>query len=257
MIHDVDETLRELVNREILNGSGSKVDISFEAPTSEWASKRQGPVLNLYLYDIREDMHRRRVQFEEIRNEQGRVIDRKMPPRKFRLSYLLTAWTARPEDEHRLLSAALACFTSFDAFPEEVLQGALSDLGEHLRVTVSLPPGDDRGLSDVWLGLGGEMKPSLDIVVTTPIPAQTARELWIGPEVTEEPRISVAVPDGEAEVASGRTRGKRDEDSGEAEHGEAETPAASEIEEAFQGGRRGTEEGRRFMIRTLPRSGRD
>jgi hypothetical protein len=91
------------VRRDVLNGAN--VDISFEAPSKEWSTRRSGPALNLYLYDIHEDLQRRGVQFEEIRNERGLVVERRPPPREFKLSYLVTAWTQRPEDEHRLLSA--------------------------------------------------------------------------------------------------------------------------------------------------------
>lgn len=244
MINDVDETLRELVDREVLNGGSSKVDVAFDAPTAEWAARRQGPAVNLYLYDIREDLERRRVAYEEVRNDQGRVVRRAMPPRKFQLSYLLTVWTARPEDEHRLLSAALACFLSFDAFPTDALRGTLADLDDDVRVTVAVPPADERGLSDIWLGLGGELKPSLDVVVTAPMPARTARELWIGPEVVEQPRISLAVPDGTPEQATPRPQpdAPPPDDAGD-----------DEAAEAFQGGKPDTAEGRHFTIRSLPR----
>ena len=44
MNHDVDESLRELARRDVLNGAG--VDISFDAPTKEWSSRRNSPALN-------------------------------------------------------------------------------------------------------------------------------------------------------------------------------------------------------------------
>ena len=73
MIELFDETLRELVRREALNGS--QVEIAFDAPTKEWAARRNAPAVNLYLYDIRDDLARREVQFEEIRDEDGRVVE--------------------------------------------------------------------------------------------------------------------------------------------------------------------------------------
>src|SRR5437588_2823560 len=117
MIQDVDESLRALVKRDALNGS--KADVAFDAPTKEWSSRRNVPTVDLYLYDIREDMHRREVMWQAIRNrETGFVTDRRPPPRYYKLSYLVTAWTQRPEDEHRLLSALLACFIRHDLLPE-------------------------------------------------------------------------------------------------------------------------------------------
>ena len=57
MIQDIDESLRALVKREALEGNG--VDVAFDAPTKEWVSRRNAPTVDLYLYDIREDLSRR------------------------------------------------------------------------------------------------------------------------------------------------------------------------------------------------------
>ncbi len=196
MIHDVDESLRELVRRDVLNGSN--VEIAFDAPSREWAARRKGPTLNLYLYDIVEDLQRREINFEEVRDGRGRIVERRMPPRQFRLSYLVTAWTQRPEDEHRLLSAVLACFLRSDALPPETLQGSLSDQATPVRVTVGLPLPKDRQLSDIWSALGGELKASLDLVVLAPF--VPAREQEVGPLVLEQPRVTAVSPDGSRET---------------------------------------------------------
>ena len=187
MIQDVDESLKELVRRDAVDGSN--VEIAFDAPTTDWASRRTGPTVNLYLYDIQEDLERRAVQFEEIRNEQGMIVERRMLPRKFRLSYLTTAWTQRPDDEHRLLGALLACFLRSDALPEDVLRGAVRDAGEPIRVTIGLPLPKDRQLSDIWSALGGELKPALNLVVTAPFDPK--RLLPVGPLVTGGPQITL------------------------------------------------------------------
>jgi hypothetical protein len=36
-------------------------------------------------------------------------------------------------------------------------------------MTVALPPPEDRAFADVWTALGGELKPSLDVVVSVPV----------------------------------------------------------------------------------------
>jgi hypothetical protein len=197
MIHDVDESLRELVTRDVLNGAN--VEVSFEAPTREWSARRNAPALNLYLYEIREDLDRREFQFEDLRDERGLVVARRPPPRKFKLSYLVTAWTQRPEDEHRLLSATLRCFLVSDALPAEVLQGELAGQPYPIRTTIALPLPPDRSVSDIWTALGGELKPSLDLIVTTPF--DTGRSWSYGPPVFEEPRINLTGAGGAAETA--------------------------------------------------------
>ncbi len=201
MIHDVDESLRALVRRDALNGS--PVEIAFDAPTKEWVARRNAPTVDLYLYDIREDLARREVMWENVRDATGRVVERRPPPRRFRLSYLVTAWTQRPEDEHRLLSALLSCFIRHEAMPRDVIAGPLAEQTLPVYVTVALPPPEDRSFADVWTALGGELKPSLDLVITAPL--DTRRTEVAGPPVLEEPRLRVVGPDGRSEtgVASG------------------------------------------------------
>src|SRR3989441_12188130 len=205
MIQDVDESLRALVKRDALNGS--KADIAFDAPNKEWSSRRNTPTVDLYLYDIREDLEQREVMWEDIRGDSrdSRLItERRPPPRRFKLSYLVTAWTQRPEDEHRLLSAVLACFLRFDVLPKELLAGTLAGEKAPVRLTIALPPPEDRALSDTWSALGGELKPSLDLVVPAPIDARGLTD--VGPLVLETPRISLRGRAGQSEEARRRDR---------------------------------------------------
>ncbi len=191
MIEDVDETLRALVRAEALNGSG--VEVSFEAPTKEWSARRNAPTISLYLYDIREDMARRDAAWLPLRNADGIEVGRMPAPRHYKLSYLVTAWTQRPEDEHRLLSACLTTFIRHPSLGPAEMQGGLAEQPLPAWITVALPPGQDRSIADVWSALGGELKPSLDVVVTTPFVG--GRSLEAGPPVREVPRLSITVPD--------------------------------------------------------------
>jgi hypothetical protein len=200
VIQDVDESLRALVRREGLNGSD--VEISFDAPTKDWAARRNTPTVDLYLYDIREDLARREVMWEPVRDSSGRVTNRRPPPRRFKLSYLVTAWTQRPEDEHRLLSSLLSCFLSNETIPADLLAGVLAGIDLPIITTIALPPPQDRSLSDVWTALGGELKPSLDLVVIAPV--VDVRTEAAGPPVLEEPKIRVG-----GEAAPRRGSGKR------------------------------------------------
>ena len=180
MIYEVDEALRGLVRRDAL--PGSEVEVVFDAPTKDWASRRNVPTVDIYLYDIREDLRRRERGMINQYDSMGRVVERFLPPRYFKLSYLITAWTQRPEDEHRLLSSILACFLRHDAIPGELLDGQLSELGLPVALTIGLPPPEDRGFADVWSALGGELKPSLDVVISVPVDSGQRRAA--GPLVT-------------------------------------------------------------------------
>jgi hypothetical protein len=202
MIQDVDESLRALVKRDALNGS--KADVAFDAPTKEWSSRRNTPTVDLYLYDIREDLEQREVMWQDIRGDarDPRLItERRPPPRRFKLSYLVTAWTQRPEDEHRLLSALLGCFLRHPTMPADALSGTLVDAQQPIMLNIALPPPQDRSISDVWSALGGELKPSLDLVVNAPFEIKTA--IAAGPPVLEEPKFAFAGADGETDQAVG------------------------------------------------------
>ena len=182
MIHDLDESLRSLLKLRM--GADTSVDVVFDAPTKDWASRRNAPTVDLYLYDIREDTSRRHVGHTEQRSEDGnRILSWSPVPRWFKLSYLVTAWTQRPEDEHRLLSMLLAAFLAQDGLPEEVLAGSLAGTGLAIPYTSAMPAPKDRALSDTWSALGGELKPSLDLVVTAPF--DLGRVTEAGPPVTE------------------------------------------------------------------------
>lgn len=167
MIAQIDDALRSLVRSEALDGS--EVDVVFDAPTKDWASRRNAPTVNIYLYDIREDLRRRERGLSEERGADGYVRTRRPAPRHFKLSYLVTAWTQRPEDEHRLLDQLLRCFLKHEALPDELVVGPLAETGLVVPMTVGLPPPEDRAFADVWSALGGELKPSLDIVVIAPV----------------------------------------------------------------------------------------
>ena len=243
MIHEIDETLRALIRREALNGAD--VEVTFDAPTKEWAARRNSPTVSVYLYDIREDVERREVEYEEIRDERGRVVSRRPPPRRFRLSYLITAWTQRPEDEHRLLSSVLHCFLRRDTLPDELLAGSLAEQKLPVVSFVGLPPPKDRNLSDVWSALGGELKPSLDLVIVAPF--DPTRAAAVGPPVLEEPRINVVPSNGEGNgepepVIRRRKKGAK---------GDAEKTATPQVTEETISGGKENQPGRTLRIRDI------
>ena len=204
MIHEIDEVLRSLLGTHTL--PGVITDIEFAAPTRTWAARRNSPTVNLYLYDIREEVSRRERGTIPVRDEHGRILHRRRPPRWFRLSYLVTAWTTQPEDEHRLLSALLVLLLRHEVLPTESLTAALAELDVAIPMSVAVPPSESRSLADLWSAMGGELKPSLDVVVVAPFLHSPAYR--VGPPVTED--ITVEVRGTSGAPADRATRSFRD-----------------------------------------------
>ena len=204
VIHDVDQLLEKLVKKEALNGSS--VELVFDAPTKDWVARRSGPCVNLYLYDIREDLQRRVPAFEDMRGADGTVNGRRQPPRRFRLAYLVTAWTQRPEDEHRLLSSLLVCMLRNPMLKSGELGGDLDEAELPVYIEVGQPESQERSLADIWTALGGELKPSLDVVVIAPV--VVGQSAPYGPPVTAGPTIGLASTNGASEEANGSVKRK-------------------------------------------------
>ncbi|WP_326807647.1 DUF4255 domain-containing protein [Streptomyces sp. NBC_01186] len=195
MIHEVDGLLRTLLQGGAL--TGTDIEIAFDAPTRDWSARRNAPTLDAYLYDIREDVKRRERGTSAVRDERGVILRRRQAPRWFRLSYLLTAWTKRPEDEHRLLSAALATLMPHELLSPEMLPEPLAALDLTVPLTVVGIQTESRSLAEIWSALGGMLKPSLDLVITVPFPAHPDYDA--GPPVTEGAVVRTRELDGPLE----------------------------------------------------------
>ncbi|MER6031189.1 DUF4255 domain-containing protein [Streptomyces sp. NPDC001851] len=180
MIHEVDEALRGLLGESGLEASG--VEIVFDAPTRDWAARRNAPTVCAFLYDIREDPGRRGSGAGEVYDADGHVVARRTPPRWFELTYLVTAWASRPQDEHRLLSQVLATLVAAEALPERLLTGSLAELGLTVGLETAGAALDAPAASDVWSALGGELKASLGVRVRAPLAGVTRAA---APPVTE------------------------------------------------------------------------
>ncbi|MBP2324823.1 hypothetical protein JOF56_005208 [Kibdelosporangium banguiense] len=180
MIHEVDEAIRRLLADGGVPGGGG--ELAFDAPTRDWTAKRNAPTVNVFLYDIHEDLSRRRTGTTEEHDDEGMIVGWRHRPRWFQLSYLVTAWTNRPADEHRLLSQVLICLTRTDAIGSQWLTGTLAELGMPIPLETAGPVTEGRAATDVWSALGGELKPAIDLKVTAPLAGPRTSA---GPPVTE------------------------------------------------------------------------
>ena len=96
----------------------------------------------------------------------------------------------------------LANLLTRELLPPSELPAALGALGLSVPLSVAGLHTESRSLAEIWSALGGELKPSLDLVVTAPFPAFP--EYDAGPPVTEGAAIRVRGIDGSPEGSEER-----------------------------------------------------
>ena len=170
MIDDLDRTVEELLRRELPPALVEQVAISFAAPDSEFPpSAVTLPAIDLFLYDVRENMELRSTQWLVERKDDG-TGTRTRSPVRVDCSYLITAWssessTTRALDEHRLLSEVMKVLLRHPTIPDVLLQGSLKGQEPPLPCT-TLQPGRLQSVGEFWQALGGKPKAALNYTVT-------------------------------------------------------------------------------------------
>ncbi len=188
MIHDLDSTLKKLLERELLPKLAAPVDISFDPPDDEFpAPSVKLPAVDLFLYDVRENLELRSNEWSVQRQSNGTA--QKTPPAvRVDCSYLITAWPSKKahgltQDEHRLLGEVMMVLLRYSKLPAELLQGSLNQQNLPLPTTV-LQPGHLQSLGEFWQALGGKPKAALNYTITLAVQPHEAVE--IGPPVIDK-----------------------------------------------------------------------
>ena len=191
-IADLDEGLRGLLRSELRRHGFDGVEISFDAPSREWAGRLTGPGVNLFLYDIREARDRA-TSTPETRavSGEGFMVS---PALRLALTYAVTAWTKAVEDEHRLLSQVLAILFSHARLPDDVLGASPSGVRGPVDAAVGRPREDK---SDFWSAVGGQYKASIDYVVQIAIESGARFERGLEVRTRDDPRAPLRGPSGQ------------------------------------------------------------
>ncbi|MGW8953876.1 DUF4255 domain-containing protein [Streptomyces sp. NPDC055709] len=168
IVQHVDDTLE----RELRAGplSGVNAEIAFETPNSDWAARRSGLCLNLFLHSIEEDAKQRQAGDTSIIDENGIVVGYRKPTRSFKLGYAMTVWGHSPRDEHRLLGTLLEwCVATERLTPASSLYAGTPLTGRPTLALREVPEGAESPTSKLWSGLGTPARPVLDLLVTVPV----------------------------------------------------------------------------------------
>jgi hypothetical protein len=166
MIADLDETIRQLLIDEMPIKNG-EIDVKFDQPKREWSSRLSKPTLNFYLYDLRENNKLRQHHWEAIaeRGNRDQLAHLKRTPFRVDCVYMVTAWAAEPEDEHRIISRCRLCLFRNPVLPVEYLAGNLKN--QPFEIQTQLAQYDKlTNPAEMWGSLDNEIRPSIPYVVT-------------------------------------------------------------------------------------------
>jgi Pvc16 N-terminal domain/Carboxypeptidase regulatory-like domain len=166
---------------EILAGGTSLVStkqIDFGHPSNRREEATE-PILNVYVYDIRESKNLQHSgrQFDRQKTGGMQTATVSWPPTWFDVSVLLTAWDKTALGEHHLLTEALTVLLRHRSLREEFLLPELRGYG-NLSMTIALEPAIDVG--SLWSALTVPLRAALFLTVTIPFEAQStsASVVW-------------------------------------------------------------------------------
>jgi len=165
VIHDADRSLAAWLTSALPDS----VTITFETPEPSWAQRSPRlPFVNAFLYDIREDSNGVSAGLSPVRAPSGALIGRRPSVRRYRLSFLLTAWAAELAAGHELLGSIMAACAADDVIPPGCLHGTLAEAGT--PVSLRCAPGEQAGSPlQLWPSLGVPPRTAVVMEMTVPL----------------------------------------------------------------------------------------
>ncbi len=165
MIHLLDDAIRRLIQAET-GYAEPDVEVSFSQPTGDWAAGLTHPVINCYLYDVRENNELRSAEWTVDRGPNGYAAKR-VAPLRFDVSYLITVWTQdHIEDEHAMLWRVLEALATHETLPDAYCDEALRSQPYPLRCKTAQATRAIDDLPDLWSVMDNPLRPSINYVVT-------------------------------------------------------------------------------------------
>jgi hypothetical protein len=164
--------------RSLLSPAMGGADIVFDQPSEAFKPTRT--TLNLFLYDIRENL--------ELRTSEPRVEPRaekvalRRPLLRIACSYLITAWVSSgnepPLQEQRLLSQVLLLIKQYPTIPAAYLPASLRHQEPPLPMMVAQADGL-KAPHEFWTAIGNKLRPSVTATITIglEVPEPTLEEV--------------------------------------------------------------------------------
>jgi len=196
MIRDLSESLGAMLDDPAIATDFPELSaaaIAFDRPADNFNPAQT--TIDLFLYDVREDMELRSNEPLHTRTAAGVQVHQ--APLRVLCSYLVTAWpvggTELPLQEHRLLAQALQVLARNKQIPISFLRGKL--IGQEPPLPTMTARTD--GLKDpheFWTAIGNKMRPSfivtatiaMDLFPPVTVPEVIVSEIHLGPRASAD-----------------------------------------------------------------------
>jgi Pvc16 N-terminal domain len=170
MISDLSQTLLKILSQPGLPPELTDAQVIFDRPTGQFSP--QQTAINLFLYDLRENVELRDNQPLVQRDLALGLATIRRPPLRVDCTYLVTVWTMTGQDvalqEHRLLGQILQIFCRYPDIPKPFLQGQLKQ--QPFPVPLAIHCGDRlKNSSEFWTSLGIPPRAFLAVTATIAI----------------------------------------------------------------------------------------
>jgi hypothetical protein len=161
-----------------------RVDVAFEA-TGEKPAKR--PIATLSIRSIRERTRQRDNEVRDVRNGEGRIVERQRSTRFFDVDYVCSVAATEPIGAHRALGSIIQLLVDHEQIPTEFVPRELTELGH--PIDVHLAGGAAVGAA-VVIQVVVPVRPTADRTIAPP-----AEELQLDMRPPPRPRqTAVATP---------------------------------------------------------------
>jgi hypothetical protein len=181
VLDDLNKTLEKLL---IQRGNlvPNQIDISFEQPNGQWSARLSRPTLNCWCFDLRENLKLRSMDVNTSRN--GNRGQTTAGPRRIDLTYLVTAWASKIEDEHQLLWRALAALKRIPSLEPRDCEGMMRYQTRDVPLLVADTSNTATNLVDLWGVLDNQMRLGFTLTATVELDVELSIEAPLVLEAT-------------------------------------------------------------------------
>ena len=181
MLHDLNKSLEKLLIQKG-NLTPNQIDISFEQPNGQWSARLSRPTICCWCFDLHENLKLRSAEINTSRN--GNRGIRSLSPRRIDLTYLITAWAGKIEDEQQLLWRALAALKPITSLSPNECEGMLRYQSRDVPLLVADTSNTTFNLVDLWGVLDNQMRLGFTLIATVELDVELSIEAPLVLEAT-------------------------------------------------------------------------